>query len=90
MPLSGSELTQIQIMVDVASKEERQEMCANAEVTLSQVNMIMGQMMLSKEDSKAAEAAIEVLVRVEATEKGKGILFRTKRRFQLTQMYLGT
>lgn len=90
MPLSGNEQQQIQTMVDAASKEERQEMCANAEATLSQVNMLMGQKLLSKEESKAAGVAIEILVRVEATEKGKGLWFRTKRRLQLTQMYLGS
>lgn len=34
MPLSGSEQQQIQMMVDAASKEERQEMCVSAEVAL--------------------------------------------------------
>ncbi len=90
MPMSGNEQQQIQMMIDVASSEERREMCANAEATLSQVNMIMGQKILSKEESKAADVAIEILMRVEATEKGKGWWFRAKRRVQLTQMYLGS
>lgn len=90
MLLSGREQQQIQVMVDTASTEERQEMCANAETTLSRANMLMSQKILSKEENKAVNVAIEVLMRVEATEKGKGWWFRTKRRLQLTQMYLGS
>ncbi|NTU50101.1 MAG: hypothetical protein HGA87_04310 [Desulfobulbaceae bacterium] len=90
MPMSVQEQQQIQMMIDAASKEERREMCENAEATLSQINMIMGQKVLSKEESKATDVAIEILMRVEATEKGKGWWFRAKRRVQLTQMYLGS
>lgn len=90
MSLSGSEQQQIQVMVNTASKEERQEMCVNAETTLSRANMLMSQKIFSKEENKAVNVAIEVLMRVEATEKGKGWWFRTKRRLQLTQMYLGS
>ncbi|MFQ5686174.1 MAG: hypothetical protein ACE5GV_05885 [Candidatus Scalindua sp.] len=72
MPLSGSEQQQIQKMVDAASKEERQEMCASAEAALLQINMLAGQKILSIKEHKPAEETIEILTRVEATEKGKG------------------
>jgi hypothetical protein len=77
-------------MVEAASAENRREMRAEAEATLAQVNALMGQLLLSKDDSKAGEIAIEILIRLEATERGKGWWFRTKRRIQLTQMYLGS
>lgn len=90
MAISGQEQQQIQMMIEAASKEERREMCENAEATLSQINMLMRQKVLSKEESKSLDFAIEILMRVEATEKGKGWWFRTKRRAQLIQMYLGS
>ncbi|OOY36778.1 hypothetical protein BOV89_10640 [Solemya velum gill symbiont] len=90
MPLSGSDQQHIQLMIDAASSEDRQQMCEEAEATLLQVNTLMGHRLLTKEESKTSEAAIEILTRVEATEKGKGLWYRTKRRVQLTQMYLGS
>ena len=90
MPLSTRDQQQVQQMVEAASAENRREMRAEAEATLAQVNALMGQLLLSKDDSKAGEIAIEILIRLEATERGKGWWFRTKRRIQLTQMYLGS
>lgn len=90
MSLSTRDHQQVQQMIEAASAEDRREMRAEAETTLAQVNALMGQGLLSKQDSKAAEIAIEILMRFEATEQGKGWWFRTKRRIQLTQMYLGS
>ena len=84
MPFSGSEQQQIQMKVDAASKEERQEMCDSAEAVLLRINMLGYQKILSTKERKPAVEAIEILTRVEATEKGKGALFRMKRRLQLT------
>ena len=63
-------------------------MRGDAEATLAQVNYLMGQKVLNAEESKAAEIAIETLTRLEAKEKNGGWWFRTKRRLQLTKMYL--
>ncbi len=90
MPLSSADQQQVQQMIEVSSAEERREMRVEAEVTLAQANALMGQKILSKEENKAIEISIEVLMRIEATEQGKGWWFRTKRRVQLTQMYLGS
>ena len=90
MSLSTRDQQQVQQMIEAATAEDRSEMYAEAEATLAQVNALMGQGLLSKEDSIAAENAIEILMRLEATEQGKGWLFRTKRRIQLLQMYLGS
>ena len=50
----------------------------------------MGQKLLEKEEKKAGEIAIEMIVRLEATEKGKGFFFRTKRRVQVLCQYLNS
>ena len=89
MPLSSADQQQVQQTIELASAGERRKMCAEAEATLAQINVLMGQKILSKEENKVCEIAIEILMRFEATEQGKGWWFRTKRRIQLTQMYLG-
>ena len=52
----------MQQMVEAASAENRREMRAEAEATLAQVNALMGQLLLSKDVSKAGEIAINHLV----------------------------
>lgn len=87
--ISRQEHIEIQALIDNASPEDRVQLRANAEVTLSEVNMLMGQRFMSTEESKAGDIAIEILVRLDSTERGKGWWYRMKRRVQLTQMYLG-
>lgn len=89
MPLSSGEQQTIEDMVAAASPDQRRNMRADAEAALSQINRLMGQRLLSREENKVAERAVEVLVRLEAIENGKGWWFRSKRRLQLVQMYLG-
>lgn len=50
----------------------------------------MGRKVLSREESQAIDIAIEMLVRIECREKGKGWWYRAKRRTQLVQTYLGS
>lgn len=90
MPTNSAEQQQIQQLIDAASAQERLEMRANAEATLTQVNVLMGQKILSREENKASDIAIEILVRLEDLERGPSWWFRTKRRLQLVQMYLGS
>lgn len=87
MPLSSSDQQLVQDMIDSATRAQRGDFKVNAEMTLSRVNALMGTKLLSGQENKAGEIAIEMLVRLEATEQNK--LFRTKRRLQLVQMYLG-
>ncbi|PJB73308.1 MAG: hypothetical protein CO093_01055 [Alphaproteobacteria bacterium CG_4_9_14_3_um_filter_47_13] len=89
MPVSTREHELVQKTVEQASEEEKEALKAEAEEVLAHINFQMGKTFLSKEESKAANIAIETLVRIEAIEKGKGWWFRAKRRVQLTQMYLG-
>lgn len=90
MALSGAEQNEVQKAIDAAPLSERDVMRAEAESTLAQINAIMGSKILTKEESKAADFAVEFLVRLEATSKSKGWWFRAKRRLQLVQMYLGS
>lgn len=79
----------MQTMIDSASAEERKQIRAEAEATLAALNVLMGQKYLSSEELHVGELAIEALTRLDATEFGKGWLYRAKRRVQLVQMYLG-
>ena len=89
MPLSSIEQQTIRDMVAAASPGQRDNMRLDAEAALTKINNLMTQRLLSQEETKVAERAIEILVRFEAIGKGKGRWFRSKRRLQLTQMYLG-
>ena len=90
MPLTNQEHQHVQDMIDSSSAEGLNDLRLEAEATLSEVNVLMGQKILSKDENKAAEIAVEILTRIEATQKRKGWWFRAKRRVQLTQMYLGS
>jgi len=89
VPISTNEHAQIQAAVDSTPLDKRDLLKMEAEQTLAEVNVLMGQGLLSKEASKAADVAIEILVRLEATERRKGAWWRAKRRLQMVQMYLG-
>lgn len=86
--LSGRDQQAVELMVMSANESELEEIRLEAERTLSLVRSAMGRR-LSPEDSKAADLAIEALVRIECRALGKGWWFRAKRRVQLTQLYLG-
>lgn len=89
MPLSTREQDEVQTLIECSSPEELLGIKSNAEDTLQQINILMGQKILSHEENKEAQIAIETLLRIESTQQNKGWWFRTKRRLQLTQMYLG-
>jgi hypothetical protein len=89
MSLSSAELQRVESAVAAASPDLRLKMKGEAEATLAHVNKLMAQRLLSREENKAAEVAVEILVRIEAIATGRGWWFRSKRRLQLTQMYLG-
>ena len=89
MPLSGAEQEQIQQAINFASEQDRRSMKLEAEEAIFETNAISNRRLLSSDESKAFQIAIEMLVRLEATEHGKGWLFRARRRVQLTHMYMG-
>jgi hypothetical protein len=90
MPTSFSEQEAIQARIDAATKDERGCMRADAEARLAQINLLMNHKLLSRDERKSGDIAIEILCRLDATERRKGWWYRAKRRLQLTQMYLGS
>lgn len=84
----NAEQQTIEKLVAAASPTQREVLRADAEAALTQINRRMAQRLLYHDEIKAAKRAIELLVCVEAIDHGKGWWFRTKRRAQLTQMYL--
>lgn len=90
MPISSSEHAEIERVVSALGPDELREMKSTAESMLHEINYQHSRKLLDKADSKAADYAIEILVRLECREKGGGWLFRAKRRVQLAQTYFGT
>lgn len=76
MPLSSAEQQQVQDMIDASSDDQRRNIRAEAEYTLSQVNILIGEKLLTREERKAGQIAIEMLVRLESTKNGKSWFFR--------------
>jgi hypothetical protein len=64
-------------------------MYSEARAALVGANTLMGERFLSKAENNASDVAVEILVRLEAVKRRKGWWFRTKRRIQITQMFLG-
>jgi len=89
MLLSNADHQTIERAVAAASYNQRAQMRREAMTALAKISKKMARRILFLEESKAAETAIELLVRIDAIERGKGRWFRFKRRVQLTQRYLG-
>jgi len=73
MPLSSAEQQTIEDMVAAASPGQRDNMRLDAEAALRQINNLMARRLLSQEEKKVAERAMEILVRLEAIGNGKGL-----------------
>ena len=86
--LSGATQQSLQEMIDNANIEEQQKMKLNAERFLGQLNIMMDQRLLSGDEMRRGEIAIEILVRLESTQNRKGWFFRAKRRVQLVRCHL--
>ena len=90
MALSGSQQDDIQRLIDGHDDDaSRDVLRRQAESTLVDVRDCMSDHVLNADEIRAAETAIEILVRLESTAAGKGAFFRLKRRVQLTKVYLG-
>ena len=83
------EQSQIQSIIDVASPENRAELKAEAELAAVDLGASLQIGMLGPLEKNAFHMAVEMLVRLEAKEYRKGWWFRTKRRLQLTAIYMG-
>ena len=84
------EQSQIQSIIDAASAEKRAELETEAVFAAVDLGTSMKIGMLGPLEKNAFHMAVEMLVRLEAKKYRKGWWFRTKRRLQLTAMYMGT
>lgn len=88
VPLSNEKQQEIQTTIDAASQEEREEMRHKAASKLNYLRTLKDNGADPGEYEGDAETAIEVLLRIEATENNKGLWFRTKRRMTLMKEYM--
>lgn len=89
MHLTSAPRQTIDRIVGAAGLDQRIVMRSEAEAALTQIKMRKSQRILFQEEQAVAQSAIELLVRMDAIERGKGWWFRFKRRLQLTERYLG-
>lgn len=89
MGISKLEQDMMQATIETATKEELQIFEQEAKSLLNQASAVMSQKVLTREEMYSVHQATEMLVRIEATSKNKGSLFRLKRRVQIAKMYLG-
>lgn len=89
MYLSSAEQCVIQNWIESISDEELLDAENNAKNVLLSMNTLSGKKILSYEERKDVSRAVEVLVRIECKKQKKGWWFRTKRRLQITQIYMG-
>ena len=84
----GSEQSQVQGLIDSADAQQRQTFESEAKSLAVDLGSLVANGLASPSQKDTFHLAIEMLVRLEAKEYGKGLWFRTKRRVQLTAMYL--
>jgi hypothetical protein len=89
MALSRTEQDIIQHKINVSDDEERFKIESYSKSVLAEINTMISVRKLTPEERKASDIAIENLVRLDATKKGKGAWHRMKKRFSLTSLYLG-
>ena len=88
--INSREQVTIQTLIDIATPEERGRFYAEAEEKLADANFAASRRFLTAEERKDVDVAVEMIVRVEATQQKKGAWFRFKRRLQVVQMYMGS
>jgi len=87
--LSSSDQLAVQQLIDSSTEGELASLRQRAESSLAEANTISAVRLLSREESKAVNYAVEVLTRLDAKACGGGWWYRTKRRPQIVAMYLG-
>lgn len=85
--LSGAEQDEIQAKIDAASGAERDELRKMAVATLEELGRAAEYKLLSNAEIRFGEIHAELLTRLDATELGKGWMYRTKRRIQIIKTY---
>ena len=87
MAVTPSEQAEIQRFVDSCNPRELVALHADTMDNLRRLSHISQRKLLSGEELKAANVAIELLTRVEAKQLGRGWWFRWRRRFQVARVY---
>jgi hypothetical protein len=72
-------------VIEAASPEQRAHLRTMAIRFLSGQTRNSAKGRLTPNDRKARHIAIEILVRLESAERGEGMLYRLKRRFQISR-----
>ena len=81
--LNGTEHKIIELIVKQAALGERESLKKEAEETLSRYAAIVNFKYLDSNEENELNSAVEILVRIECLEKGKGWWYRAKRRPQI-------
>ncbi len=87
MPTSPAEQRTIQTAIDCADRETRERMRAQADAACRSIGSTASTQVIKGRTQKEFEYSVEMLVRLEATELGKGAFYRMKRRFGLMRKY---
>ena len=85
--VSTEQQIQIQNMIDRASPERRVVLREQALEVLQGYSAITSRL-FTKDEEADAMMAVEMMARLDATEQGKGALFRGRRRFHYSRKYL--
>ncbi len=89
MALSTSTQLQIQEAIESLDDEILQSKIIEAEIFLENLALLSQTRLLTKQEHKDADRAIELLVRYEGYKTNKGWWFRFKRRASLVNQYFG-
>jgi len=87
--LMSIEQRQVQSLIDGADDQEKHVLEQEAMSLAVDLGHLVTNGLATASQKDTFHLAIEMLVRLEANKYRKGFWFRTKRRVQLTAMYLG-
>ena len=77
----------VQRVIEAASPEQRAHLLAMATKFFTDQTHDSAKGRRTREERRARRMAIETLVRLESSERGGGMFFRMKRRFQISRQW---
>jgi hypothetical protein len=80
---------EVQLMVYYSSPEERSELYIKTEKLIINAGKVSGIRKFTLQEEHDIMLWIEIMVRVEAMAKGRGAIYRTKRKFEIVNQYFG-
>jgi hypothetical protein len=87
--VTPTEQAEIQRFVDTCNPRELVALHGDMTDNIRRLSRIARHRLVTGEELKDANVALEFLTRVEAKQLGRGWWFRRRRRFQLGKMYFG-